>query len=69
VKIGLFQHPVLRCDRRQTSVKTEPRLPRAIPRSQFARIRALVKYGISVVETAAVYGVAASEIERILHHD
>jgi hypothetical protein len=39
---------------------------RAIPRSQFARVRALVKYGMSVAETAVVYGVAAGEIERIL---
>ena len=53
-------------DRRQTSVSSELRSTGTIPRSQFARVRALVKYGMSVAETAEVYGVAAGEIECIL---
>jgi hypothetical protein len=37
-----------------------------IPRSQFARIRALVKYGMTVPQVAEAYGVAVGEIARIL---
>ena len=42
-------------------------LPREIPSSQFARIRALARYGMTVTQVAEVYGVAVGEIERILH--
>jgi hypothetical protein len=37
-----------------------------IPMSQFARIRAWVKYGMTVTQVAEVYGVAVGAIERIL---
>jgi hypothetical protein len=37
-----------------------------IPRSQFARIRTLAKYGMTVAQVAKVYGFAVGEIERIL---
>ena len=37
-----------------------------IPGSQFARIRALVKYGMTVPQVAETYGVAVGEIARIL---
>ena len=37
-----------------------------IPGSQFARIRALVKYGMTVPQVAEAYGVAVGEIARIL---
>jgi uncharacterized protein with HEPN domain len=37
-----------------------------IPVSQFARIRAWVKYGMTAADAAQVYGVAVEEIERIL---
>ena len=37
-----------------------------IPWSQFARIRTLAKYGMTVAQVAEVYGVAVGEIERIL---
>lgn len=43
-----------------------PRARRAIPRSQFARIRTWVKYGMTVSEVAKVYGAAVGDIERIL---
>jgi len=39
---------------------------REIPPSQFARIRTLAKYGMTVAQVAQVYGVAVGEIERIL---
>jgi hypothetical protein len=41
---------------------------REIPRSQFARIRALVKYGMTIAQVAQVYSAAVGEIERILRH-
>jgi hypothetical protein len=44
----------------------EPPATRAIPRSEFARIRTLVKYGMTVAQVAEVYGAAVGEIERIL---
>jgi len=37
-----------------------------IPKSQFARIRALVKYGMNPPQVAELYGVAISTIESIL---
>jgi len=37
-----------------------------IARSQFARIRTLVKYGMTARQVAELYGVADGEIERIL---
>jgi hypothetical protein len=37
-----------------------------IPRSQFSRIRAWVRYGMTPSQVAEVFGVAVGEIERIL---
>ena len=37
-----------------------------IPESQFARIRAWRRYGMTTRQVAKVYGVAVDEIERIL---
>jgi hypothetical protein len=37
-----------------------------IPRSQFARVRAWAKYGMTASQAAEVYGVAVGEVERIL---
>ena len=42
------------------------RMPPEIPRSQFARIRTWVKYGMTAAQVAGVYGVAVGVIERIL---
>jgi hypothetical protein len=39
---------------------------RKIRRSEFARIRTWVKYGMTAVQVAQVYGVAITDIERIL---
>ncbi len=47
-------------------VGPEPQTTRDIPRSQFARIRSWVEYGMTVVQVAEVYGAAVDEIERIL---
>jgi hypothetical protein len=57
----------IRHEHAETPVIPEPQATRAIARSQFARIRTLVKYGMTVAQVAEVYGAAVGEIERILH--
>jgi hypothetical protein len=47
-------------------VNPEPRTTRQIPRSQHARIRTWVNYGLTISQVAEVYGVAVDVIERIL---
>jgi hypothetical protein len=42
--------------------------PSKIRRSQFARIRAWVKYGMTVAQVAQVCGVTVADIECILRH-
>ena len=46
-------------------VPSEPST-RELPRAEFARIRASVKYGMTVAQAAQVYGVAVTDIERIV---
>jgi hypothetical protein len=43
-----------------------PATTRIIPAAQFARIRAWVKYGMTIAQVAEVYGVTTGEIERVL---
>jgi hypothetical protein len=56
----------VRHEERETAAAPEPQTMRKIPRSQFGRIRTLVKYGMTVAQVAKVYGVDAGEIARIL---
>lgn len=56
----------VRHEERETPAAPEPQTMREIPRSQFVRIRTLVKYGMTVAQVANVYGVADDEIARIL---
>ena len=56
----------VRRDDVETPVIPEPQATRAIARPQFARIRTLIKYGMTVAQVAEVYGAAVSEVERIL---
>jgi hypothetical protein len=51
----------------ETPIIPEPQATCAITRSEFARVRTLVKYGMTVTQVAEVYGAAVGEIERILH--
>jgi hypothetical protein len=48
------------------SAKPKQQMTPEIPRSQFARVRAWVKYGMTASQAAEVYGVAVGEVERIL---
>jgi hypothetical protein len=45
---------------------SSPKQTSKIARPQFARIRTLVRYGMTARQVAEVYGVALGEIERIL---
>ena len=47
-------------------VDSEHRITPEIPSSQFARIRAWVKYGMTAAQVARMYGVTVDVIERIL---
>jgi hypothetical protein len=58
--------PIL-SDEPETSIIAAPP-PSEIPRTQFARIRAWVKYGLTVAQVAQVCGVSVAEIERLLRH-
>ncbi len=50
----------------EAPVSLKPRTMRKIPRSQFARIRAWTKYGMTVSQVAEVYGAAVDDIESII---
>jgi hypothetical protein len=50
----------------KSPVESEQPITPAIPSSQFGRIRAWAKYGMTVAQVAGIYGVAVDVIERIL---
>jgi hypothetical protein len=56
----------IRHEEAKAPVSSEPQTTREIPRSQFARIQASVKYGMTASQVAEVYGVALGAIELIL---
>ena len=47
------------------AVASAPPVPE-IPRSEFARIRTWVKYGMTVPQVAKLYGADVDEVRRIL---
>ena len=49
--------------RRRCAIRSESR---AIPSSQFGRIRALASYGMTQAQVAELYDVSVDEIERII---
>jgi hypothetical protein len=50
----------------EAPVSPKPRTMPKIPRSEFARIRAWTKYGMTVPQVAELYGAAVDDIERII---
>ena len=50
------------------TVTPEPQPTPQIPRSQFSRIRSLVKYGMTVRQVAEHYGAEIDEIRRIIRN-
>ena len=55
-----------RHDQAEAPASSEERMKIEIPVSQFARMRAWVKYGMTAAQVAEVYGVAVGVVERIL---
>lgn len=66
--LGIVPTAPVRVEEVKASVSPEQQTPHAIPRSQFARIRTLVKYGMTVAQVAEVYGVVVGDVERILRN-
>jgi hypothetical protein len=66
--LGIVPTAPVRVEEVKAAVRLEQRTPRAIPRSQFVRIRALVKYGMTVAQVAEVYGVAVGDVAHILRN-
>jgi hypothetical protein len=64
--LRILQASPVRREEVTAPVRYEPPTTREIPRSEFARIRAWMKYGMTVAQVAGVYGVAVGAIERIL---
>jgi hypothetical protein len=60
--------PIRHDEKIKPAVLPEKEIPPTVPRSQFARIRTWVKYGMTVPQVAQVYGIAVGEIERILRN-
>jgi hypothetical protein len=56
----------VRLEEVEAPVSSKARTMTEIPISQFARIRAWVKYGMTAPQIAEVYGVGVAAIERIL---
>jgi hypothetical protein len=64
--LGISPAPPDRAEERKTPVSCKQQPTPEIPISQLARIRSLVKYGMTVPQVAESYGVAVGAIERIL---
>ncbi|HEV2099029.1 MAG TPA: hypothetical protein VGR45_08905 [Stellaceae bacterium] len=64
--LGISSPAPARLEGVKAPVASKPQTTPEIPRSKFARIRSLIKYGMTVSQVAKVYGVAVGEIERIL---
>jgi hypothetical protein len=65
--LRIISPPAIRPEEVKTSVSCpDPHAKPAIPRSHFPRIRTWLRYGMTITEVAAVYGVEIGEIERIL---
>jgi hypothetical protein len=64
--LGISPAPQDRSAKIITPVSSEQRTMPEIPIAQFARVRSLVKYGMTVTQVAESYGVAVGAIKRIL---
>jgi len=64
--LPILSPPPARNEEVAAPVDPEPRTTRQIPRSDHARIRTWVNYGLTIPQVAEVYGVAVGVIERIV---
>jgi hypothetical protein len=58
--------PLVPLEKAEPAIAPASRMTTAIPNSQVARIRTWLKYGMTIAQAAATYGVAVDEVERIL---
>ncbi|MGH7114616.1 MAG: hypothetical protein ACREE9_08990 [Stellaceae bacterium] len=66
--LGIVPAAPVHVEEVESPARLEQQTPCAIPRSQFARIRTWVKYGMTVAQVAEVYGIARGDVERILRN-
>jgi hypothetical protein len=64
--LGISAPPAAGREAVEPPVSADQRIMPEVPPSQFARIRSWVKYGMTPVQVAKVYGVSAGDIERII---
>ena len=64
--LSILSPAPVRNEEAEAPVHPEPRTTHQIPRSEHARIRTWVQYGLTTPQVAEVYGVAVGVIERIL---
>jgi hypothetical protein len=63
--LGVTSRPPTGIEELKASVSFEP-TTRSIPPTHFARIRTWMRYGMTIAEVAAVYGLAVDELACIL---
>jgi len=64
--LSISAPPPVHHEKIEPAVSPKGELPPTVPRSQFARIRTWVKYGMTLSQVAQLYGVDVGEIERCL---
>jgi hypothetical protein len=59
--------PARRDDRRKAPITVDLQTTSSIPKSDFARTRTWLKYGMTVRQVADLYGISADHLERTLY--
>jgi DNA-binding transcriptional regulator YiaG len=65
VKTPAMKEPAMVEPKPRRVVATKRRAPK-IPATEFARIRTLAEYGMTIAQLAEIYGVSVGEIQRIV---
>ena len=65
--LPVIRPPARRDDRGKAPITVDLETTSSIPKSDFARIRTWLKYGMTVRQVADLYGVSADQLERTLH--
>ena len=60
--------PARRDDRCEAPITVDPQNTSSIPKSDFARIRTWLTYGMTVRQVADLYGISADQLERTLQN-
>jgi hypothetical protein len=64
---GVNAEPATKPKPEGESAVAEQRMPRLLP-SEFGRVRALTRYGMTPAQVAELYGVLIDEVEQIIGH-